>query len=188
MFNNLLSLLNSIIPLSDKLKSRLTEILCVESFPRKHLLLKEGQICNHIYFIDRGFVRSYHLKDDKEITNWFMKENDMIISVSSFFKREPSFEYLQLLEDSTFCSIHFDELQNLYLEFPEFNVIGRVLVEKYYVLSEERVTSMRKQKAEDRLHFLTDKYPEIMQRASLGHIATYLGISSETMSRIRSKK
>jgi CRP-like cAMP-binding protein len=142
MSARLFELLSSIIPISDKLKSRLNEILILDSFPRKHLLLKKGQVCNNIYFIEKGFVRSYRVKQNREITSWFMKENDVIISVSSFFKREPSLEYLQVLEDSMLCSIHYDQLQSLYREFPEFNIAGRILVERYYVLSEERASSL----------------------------------------------
>jgi CRP-like cAMP-binding protein len=63
-------------------------------------VLKEGQVCDNIYFIEQGYLRSFYLKDGKEITAWFMKENDVIVSVNSFFKREPSYEYIQAIEDS----------------------------------------------------------------------------------------
>lgn len=188
MIDGLIQVISSILPISVDLEKRLQEILHIESFPKKHFLLKEGQVCNHIYFIAKGLVRSYHLKGDKEVTNWFMKESDLIISVSSFYKRVPSKEYVHLLEDCTLLSIHYDELQQLYKDFVEFNIVGRVLTEKYYILSEERLAAIRLQKAEDRLHFISETYPDILQRASLGHIASYLGITLETISRIRAKR
>jgi CRP-like cAMP-binding protein len=188
MHSPLLHLCNSIIPLSDGLKERLISLLRVDTFPKKTLLLKEGQICNYIYFIEKGFVRSFILKDDQEITSWFMKENDVFISVDSFFNRQPGQEYIETIEESTLCYIHYDELQKMYRDFIEFNVVGRVLTEKYYVLCEERLQSMRKQKSEERYQFLLSYHPQILQRAPLKYVASYLGISIETLSRIRSKK
>lgn len=186
--NSLFALFDSIIPVSDDLKSRFSEILRVECFPKKRLLLKEGQVCNHVYFIEKGFIRSFYLKNTKEITSWFMKENDVIIAVNSFYKRYPSYEFIQTLEESTLYYVSYDELESLYKDFMEFNVIGRILTEKYYALSEERLYSMRKQTADARFRFLLKNHPEIIQRASLGYIASYLGISLETLSRIRRQR
>lgn len=117
-----------------------------------------------------------------------MKENDVIISVDSFYKRRPSYEFIQTIEETTVSYIHYDELQSLYIDFMEFNVIGRILTEKYYCLSEERLHAMRKQSALGRFRFLEANHPEIIQRTSLGQIASYLGVSLETLSRIRGKR
>ena len=186
--NNLLHLFRSITTISTELEERLKAILRKDTFPKKHLLLKEGQVSNYIYFIEKGFIRSYYLRYGKEITSWFMKEGDIIISVNSFYKRLPSYEYIQTIEESTVSFIDYNELHQLYNEFTEFNIVGRRLTEKYYGLSEERLYSMRKQSAEERFKFLLDRYPEIFKRAPLGYIASYLGVSLETVSRIRGKK
>ena len=188
MNQSLLQLFSSIIPISNELEQRLSESLQTKTFPKKYLLLKQGQVSNYIYFIEKGFLRSYYINDDKEITGWFMKENDIIISVNSFFKRTPSYEWIQTIEESTLHYIHYDELQNIYKEFIEFNIAGRVITEMYYTLSEERLYGMRSHTAEERLQFLLDKHPDILLRASFGYIASYLGISSETLSRIRARK
>ena len=188
MSTALFGIFNSIIPMSDKLVERLNETLCSETVPKKYFLLKEGQVSNHIYFIEKGFIRSYYEKDLKEVTSWFMKEYDIIISVNSFYNRTVSHESIQTLEESTVYFIHYNELQRLYKDFIEFNIIGRIFTERYYTLSEERLYSMRKQSAEEKFYFLLDKHPEIIKRAPLGYIASYLGISLETLSRIRSRK
>lgn len=187
MSHPLLHLCNSIIPLSDALKERLMSLLCVDTFPKKTLLLKEGQISNYIYFIEKGFVRSFYQKGNQEITSWFMQENDFFFSVNSFINRQPSQEYIETIEESTLCYIHYDELQKMYREFIEFNIVGRVLTEKYYVLCEERLQSIRKQRSEERYQFLLSYHTQILQRAPLKYVASYLGISLETLSRIRSK-
>lgn len=187
MNENLLHLFNSVIPISKSLEERLSETLQTKKFKKNQVVLRSGQVCDYIYFIEQGYLRSYYLKDDKEITAWFMKENDIIISVNSFFKREPSYEYIQTIEDSTLHYIHYDELQKIYKEFIEFNIVGRVLTEMYYTLSEERLYGMRSQTAEERFAFLLDKHPEIIRRTPRSYIASYLGISFETLSRIRIK-
>lgn len=187
MHQNLFHLFNSIIPISKPLEERLSETLKTKIFNKSQLVLKEGQVCDNIYFIAQGYLRSYYLKDGKEITAWFMKENDVIVSVNSFFKREPSYEYIQAIEDSVLHYIHYDELQRIYRDFIEFNIIGRVLAEMYYTLSEERLYGMRSQTAEERFTFLLDKHPEIIMRTPRSYIASYLGISFETLSRIRIK-
>ena len=188
MHQNLLQLFNSIIPISKNLEERLSDALKTRQVSKKDLILKEGQVCNYIYFIEKGFLRSYYINEDKEITAWFMKEGDIIVSVNSFFKREASYEYIQAIANSTLHYIHYDELQNIYKEFIEFNIVGRVLAEKYYTLSEERLYAMRSHTAEERFNYLLQKHPEIIQRAPVGYIASYLGITHETLSRLRGKK
>lgn len=185
---NLFVFLQSIHPLSAGLVSALQERLQAKEFKKKEFVLNEGQVCNNIYFIENGFFKSFHLKDGKEITQWFMKAGDVIISVSSFYRRKPSYEAIQSMTESLVYFISYEDLQYIYHHYPEFNFVGRMLTEKYYLLSEERIFGMRKQKAEERLSFLLENHPDILQQASLTDIASYLGISLETLSRIRAKK
>lgn len=184
MNTNLFDFLNSILPLSEELKTQLSFYLKLQQFEKKTFLLKEGQTCNYIYFMQQGLVRSYYTKDGNEICSWFMKEGDVIISVDSFYNRKSSYEFIEAIEDTSVYYIHYDELQLLYKKFIEFNIVGRVLTEKYYQLSEERLFSMRKQKAAERYNFLLSHHPEIFQRVPRKYIASYLGITEETLSRI----
>lgn len=174
MSQNLLNYLNSIYPLSDILKDKLANTLRSQEFKKKSILLREGQTCNYIYFIEQGLVRSYYLK-----------EGDVIISVNSFFKRTPSYEYIQAIEDTIVYFIHHDELQYLYKEFIEFNIIGQILTEKYYMLSEQRLFSIRNQKINERFTSLIEIFPEIIKRVPKKYIASYLGMSAESLSRIK---
>lgn len=188
MYETLFRLLDDFYPLSDELKEAITEKLQFKKFKKKEFVLKEGEICDYLYFIEEGFFKSFNLKDGKEITQWFMRANDFIISVSSFYKRTKSYEYIQALEDSAVHFIHYNDLQIIYKNFPEFNITGRILTEHYYILSEERLFGLRKLKAEERYLFLLDTHPEIIRKASRTDIASYLGISLETLSRIKKKK
>jgi len=185
MKEQLLNFFNSIHPLSDELKTQLSFYLKTQEFKAKRHLLKEGEICNYIYFIEKGLARSYYVKDAEEICSWFMKEGDVVISVDSFYNKKPSNERIQAIEDTVVHFIHYDELQLLYKRFIEFNIIGRLLTEKYYQLSEERLFSMRKQKAVERYDYLFLHHEEIVKRVPRKYIASYLGITDETLSRIK---
>lgn len=132
-------------------------------------------------------MRSYHVKSGTEINSWFMKEMDVVISVKSFYEQQPSVESIQALEDSTVAYIDYNELQFIYHNFLEFNFIGRVLTEKYYTQSEERLFSMRKQKGIERYKYLMDHHSELVLRVSSKHLASYLGVSIETLSRLKSQ-
>lgn len=181
----LLQTLNNISILSPVLQKQLQSYLIEEYVPKRSLLLKEGQVAQRIYFIKEGFVRSYYYKDGDSFTNWFNGKGDIIISIYRFFARQPSFENIETLEDCVLQSINWDQLQALYRDFPEFNKTGRLITEQYYIRSEERTISLQKFTAKQRYENLLATYPGILQKASLGQIASYLGIKQETLSRIR---
>lgn len=114
-----------------------------------------------------------------------MKEGDVMISVRSFYKRIQSEEYIEVLENSELHYLNFIDLQHIYYNFPEFNLIGRILTERYYILSEERNYNLRFNTAQERFEILKKNNPEIINRVPAKYIASYLGITEETLSRIR---
>jgi CRP-like cAMP-binding protein len=183
--SQLFNVLNNISILSTALRSQLNEYLIEEQFTKKHLLLKEGMVSQRIYFVKKGFVRAYYYKNGQKFTSWFMGENEIIISVFSFFSRKPAFENIELLEDSLLQSINWDQLQKLYTAFPEFNLTGRIITEQYYIKSEERSINLQTLSAKQSYENLLSTHPGILQKASLGQIASYLSIKQETLSRIR---
>ena len=117
-----------------------------------------------------------------------MKESDFIISIVSFYTRQPAQEYIELLEDGLLWSLSFDQLQRLYQQYPEFNTVGRLLTEQYYILSEQRTINLRMQSAGERYQQLLADFPAIFQRVPLKYIASHLGLSPETVSRLRAKR
>ncbi|GAB3923848.1 Crp/Fnr family transcriptional regulator [Mucilaginibacter myungsuensis] len=180
--------LNSIGILSPALKDRISGMMVEEVVKKRTLILKQGQVARRISFINQGTVRAFYDKGDETFTNWFMSAGDFIISVYSFFSQKPSFETIVALEDCTLLSISWDQLQDLYKEFPEFNLIGRIITEQYYIRSEERAIDLQTLTATQRYEKLIATYPNILQKATLGQIASYLSIKQETLSRIRGKR
>jgi CRP-like cAMP-binding protein len=186
--NKLVQHLHSIHPLPGSLREHLYSIVKTTDVRKKERLLKIGEVCTHIYFIEKGLFRCYYESGSTEVCAWFMKENDVIVSVGSFFTQSPSYQAICSMEESRVHSITFDELQRAYRLFPEFNFIGRKLTEKYYDLCEDRLYSLRMKKAAERYRYFLECQPELARRVPSTYIASYLGITSETLSRIKKKK
>ena len=182
----ILGILQEIYPMSAQLKENIANTLKTEKINKKDILLKEGKISSRMYFIEQGLFRSYYMNSqNKEICAWFMKEGDVVTSVESFFKQIPSNETIQALENSIAYSISYTQLQELYKAHLEFNYIARVLTEKYYCQSEQRLYWLRQTRAKDRYRLFLEAHPEFIQRVQSTYIASFLGLTLETLSRIK---
>lgn len=184
----LIAAIRTLIPISSELENALAAIVQYESLPARHQLLKPGQVARRIYFLETGLVRGYALQAGQEISSWFMCEGDFVISIVSFFTQQPSTEYLELLESSTLHSIEYTQLDKLYRTFPEFNYVGRVLTERYYVQSEQRAYQLRTLPAKERYAQIVQDFPFLLQRVPLKYLASHLGMTPETLSRMRAKR
>lgn len=154
-------------------------------FKKNQVLLRKGMVCNYLYFIRSGMMRGFYHTSKKEITNSIATEGDIITSYYSFITRKPSYETLECLEESTVQAISYQKLNELYAHFPETERAGRLVLEDYYARLEERVISIQFKSAKERYDLLYQSRPALMHRAPLGCIASYLGITQETLSRIR---
>jgi CRP/FNR family transcriptional regulator, anaerobic regulatory protein len=184
----LLQYLNSIYPLSAAGIAQFSSLIKERELKKKDFLLRAGHICHNIYFIQQGLLRCYYLKADTEVCSWFMKEGDIIISVESFYHQVKSYESIQALEDCLVLYMSYTELKSIYSSFPEFNYVGRVLTEKYYCLSEQRLYSMRMMRSDERYRHLLEHHPELILRVPAKYIASYLGLSEAHLSVIKSRR
>ena len=144
-------------------------------------------MCTHLYLIRKGILRSYVKEGAKEITTWISSEQELITCVTCFGLQQPARENIQALEDCELTALSLEDLQYLYDNFPEANIVGRKILEKYYRDAEERAFIARLMEATSKYkHFIATK-SDLLNRVPLKFIASYLGMTLETLSRIRSK-
>lgn len=150
-------------------------------------MLRADKIEKNIYFIKRGLLRAYTKSNDNEITFWFGKEGDVGISMKSYIANEIGYEYIELLEDSEFYVLNTTSIQRLYEEDINIANWGRKLAEREFIKTEERLISRQFRTATERYKELLKNNPDLIQRVQLGHIASYLGITQVSLSRIRAE-
>lgn len=185
---SLLSYISTLIPISKELEKEILSVSKTISVPKNTILIKEGERCKNLFFMNKGLMRGFYHDEGKEITHWFAKEEEFATSFYSFITNEPSPEIIETIEDCELTRITHEDLQNLYKDFPETERIGRIITETYYIDLEERFLNNQFKSAKERYQNLLEKNPSLIQRASLGQIATYLGITQETLSRVRAEK
>jgi CRP-like cAMP-binding protein len=179
--------LSSIISISKELEKELNKITIKKTFAKGEVIISCYERCDCIYFIDKGLVRGYYYDDGKEVTHWFAQEQEFATSFYSFITSKPALEHVQALEETEVIEIPYTTLQYLYKTFQETERLGRIITETYYIKLEERILNIHFKTAKERYQKLVNSKPFLIQRVSLGQIASYLGITQETLSRIRSE-
>jgi CRP-like cAMP-binding protein len=151
-------------------------------------LVREETYSEKTFYIAKGCARAYYLKDGKDISDWFAFENEFISSIVSFFSGLPSPHSVEVLEDSILFELTRDRINALSDKHRDFERLTKIVVIKTMLRHQERIASIQFQKANQRYTSLIRMYPNITQRVSLTHIASYLGITLETLSRLRRVK
>lgn len=156
------------------------------AFQKNDYLLKEGSIENHYWFVESGFVRAYVIDTEgNDITTNFYAFGDIVIDWTSFFLRAPTRENMQATTDCVCWQLDFEAFQHLFHSIPSFREQGRTrLVNSYFSLKKQSVSMIADQAKERYMNLMKEK-PHIIQNVSLKHIATYLGITDTSLSRIR---
>ena len=153
---------------------------------KNDFLLKEGRICDEYYFLENGFMRAFaHDTEGNEVTTNFYSNSQVVFEVSSFFNRTPSKENIQAVEDCSGWFITYEQLNNLFHSLPQFREFGRMILVKGFTALKTKMLSLITETAEQRYDALLKTNPEIFQHAALKHIASYLGITDTSLSRIR---
>lgn len=149
-------------------------------------LLKAGKICSDYLFLQTGMMRAYTCDTDgNEVTTNFFSEPQMVFEVTSYFQRKPSVENIHTLADCTGWVGKYETFQQLFHSLPEFREFGRAILVKEYIAFKERTLQMITLKAEERYEQLLRTNPKVFQFAQLKQIASYLGITDTSLSRIR---
>jgi CRP-like cAMP-binding protein len=158
------------------------------SATRGQVILSMGEVCKYVYFIAEGCVQVYVTdQSGNESTREFYVEDQWVTDIFGFRNQIPSTEFIRCIEPTSFVRIHFDNFQKLSLQVPAFGMIYQQILELSYNNTVFRVNTLTSMDALDRIKWLMENKPKIMSRLSSKLIASYLGISPETMTRLKSK-
>ena len=176
------------IKLTDELKIALTDRVRFAAFKKGELIHNANEICTKAYFIQKGLLRTYFLKDGKEISEYFPAEEEWCNSPKSFRTRKIDIYYIDAIEDTeTFC-LTVNDLVYLFEHFPEMERYARLSMGTILGYLMERIVTLRFATAKEKYDHFIQTYHDIHHRIPLGMVASYLGIAQETLSRIRAGK
>jgi CRP-like cAMP-binding protein len=176
------------IKLSDTLKIELKKRITFKTFKKGALIHDANTVCTNSHFIQKGLLRIYFIKDGKEISEYFSAEGEWANSPRSFRTRQPDIYYIDALEDIEAFCLNVTDLMYLFENFPEMERYARLSMGTVFGHFMERITSMRFTTAKEKYNHFITAYQDIYHRIPLGMVASYLGITQETLSRIRAEK
>ncbi|MEI8047912.1 MAG: Crp/Fnr family transcriptional regulator [Bacteroidota bacterium] len=183
---NLISFIKLAMPMGDNKASEIAENFEPVSLNKNDFLLREGSVCNDYFFLEKGFMRAYTFDTEgNEVTTNFYERNSIVFEVASYIKRTPSQENIQALTDCFGWKGNYTNLQSLFHTSPEFRGFVREILVNNFIGLKERTLSMINLTAEKRYEILLKSRREIIQNVSIKHIASYLGITDTSLSRIR---
>lgn len=163
-----------------------SEILVPMKFSKGDLILKENEVCRHMLYVAKGMVRQFYFKNNKDVTEHFSYETKIVMCIESFLQQEPSRLMVEALEPCLLFGIPYDELQELTQKSFNIELLFRKFLEHCLIDSQIHADSVRFETAQDRYLKLFKSCPQIFLRAPLVHIASYLQMTPETLSRVRS--
>jgi len=173
-------------PVSDYAAKLIVDNFVHKSLPKNTLTLKEGKINSDYIFLENGYMRSYVVDTDgNEVTTNIYKPRQMVFEVGSYFQRKPSTENIETITECSVWVGKYENFQNLFHSLPEFREFGRAILVKGFISFKERTIDLITQKAEQRYEKLIKDNPDIFQHVPLKYIASYLGITDTSLSRLR---
>ena len=186
--NNLRSLFLTLAPKTNL--SELNELIdefSLETYPKRHMVLANGDTVDSIYFICTGMVRIYYTKEGKEITNWFIKENMMFAGSYALITETVNLYNYETIEDTIVLKTKYNTLLRYYDQYHSIEHLGRKMIERYYVSTIKRSYDIMFLSAEERFNFFKREHQDLLNRIPLRYIASYIGVTQETLSRLRAK-
>jgi CRP-like cAMP-binding protein len=184
---NIDEIIKNICPIPETSKNNLKEHIKEVSFQKGFILIESDKVIPYIYFLKKGIVRAYASTENNDITFWFGMEGEPVVSMKSYVDEKPGYESIELLEDCDFYVLETEKLKTLFNEDIHIANWGRKFAERELVKTEELIISRQYKTALERYKDLLKEKPYLLQRVQLGHIASYLGITQVSLSRIRAE-
>ncbi len=166
----------------------LEQILVPMKFAKGEMILREGEVCKHIYHIDRGLVRQFYYKADKELTEHIGIDNSIVMCIESLFREEPTYLQIEALEPTVIYALPKKRLEEVALHNVNIQILYRKILEESLILSQVHADLVRFETAYDRYMKMCRLMPQVVLRAPLVYIASYLQMTPETLSRVRASK
>lgn len=185
MFEDLDNILMQFADISEGELKAVHEKLEVVKIGKNEVFIDKGQISDSIAFIQSGYLRVSFNHDGDEITRDITSVHSFITALTSFITRKPSFEVVKTITDCELFLIKRDELNSLYETYNTWQKIGRRIVEEMFVRSQKRIYTLITKSAEDRYRYILEEKPDMLKHIPLQYIASYLGITSQSLSRLR---
>ena len=180
----LIDYINSFAKLDEEAIYEMEQLVEIETFSKNQHILEAGQRCHKIWFLKSGMVRKYYLHEGKDITAWIHTENEFFTSLQSYAQQTVANEYLQACEATEVIGLTRQNSEKL-AHFPQFVVFSNALMEQEFANIDSNTKAFATKNAKEKYDYLKQIAPEITKRAKLSHIASILGITPETLSRIR---
>ncbi|SEW21735.1 Crp/Fnr family transcriptional regulator [Chitinophaga arvensicola] len=174
-----------IAPLSEAAMALFTSKAILQMVKKDDYLLREDQHCQYIWFVETGACRTFHDHNNKEVNTGFYFENTFFTHLYSLRNNVPADYNIQVMETGCLWKWHKDDLFHLYQQSPEITAFGRLWLEHLFIMQETRTHWLQRNTPEERYQSILKDQPELLQRVSLTQLSSYLGISRETISRIR---
>jgi CRP-like cAMP-binding protein len=184
----LVKYLNLIHSISRESQQALDDISYSVSIEKNNDLQPVGHTCRTLYYVVKGALRVYYYKDGIDITESFEFENSIVARAESLFSGRPSRKAIQAIEDTELVAINASKLFALYDTHPDLERLFRKVFEEAYVKTVNRIESLQFHTAEERYQNLLKDQPDVLLRVPLKHVASYLGITQVSLSRIRARK
>ena len=163
----------------------LESILVPMKFQKGEIILPEGEVCKNIYWIAKGLVRQFYFKNGKDLTEYMATENNICMCIESLFKEEPTRLQIMAIEPSILYALPKDALEQASIKSVNIQMLYRKILEESLILSQVHADMLRFESAQDRYVKLVKRQPQLVLRAPLVYIASYLQMTPETLSRVR---
>ncbi|MBN8672199.1 MAG: Crp/Fnr family transcriptional regulator [Chitinophagales bacterium] len=166
---------------------QIADNLIVEAYPKGKLLVKAGDVCRYCYFVLEGCLRQYKLADDTEVTIQFYTEREAAVDFNSYVNQVKSESYLVCMEDTIVIEGNLEQETDMYERFPKLQQITRAMMEQDFGKMQEQFSRFIASNAEERYVYLLNNRPDLLQRVPLQYLASYIGVTPESLSRIRKR-
>lgn len=186
-YESLFKFLGTMVTLDENMRGELRSIFRLYQLKKNAHFMREGERCTSLAYLSKGMVRFYHTKNGEEVTSDFSFEGTFITSYVSLITGKPSDISIEAMEDCTMLLLNYDELKRIYETNYKYERIGRLIAESTFLSTREHLLSLLNNTAEKRYKNLLERAPHFVQKIPLYFIASYLGVSPETLSRIRRK-